>query len=122
MKKEPLVYLHDILDSIGRIEMYVKDITWEEFEKDVQKQDAVIRRFLVIGEAANRLEDDFRSTYNQIPWVEMADFRNVLVHGYDEIELGMLWKVIVDGDLAKAKEQVEELLNKLSDSNLSTNV
>jgi len=122
MKKEPLVYLIDILDAIEKIELYVGTITWEEFEKDTQIQDAVIRRFLVIGEAANRLEDDFRSTYNQIPWVEMADFRNVLVHGYDEIELGMLWKVIKDGDLAKAKGQIGELFDKLGGSSLSTSV
>lgn len=113
MKKEPAVYLNDILKAISKVEEYVSNVKWDEFEQDTQKQDAVIRRFEIMGEASRRLEDDFRLTYDEIPWVEMVDFRNVLIHGYDEVELGILWKVIHDGDLARAKQQIRELREKI---------
>jgi uncharacterized protein with HEPN domain len=113
MKKQSTVYLEDVLEAIEKIFEYVNKVDYEEFEKNSEKQDAVIRRFEIIGEASRRLEADFRETYSQIPWAQMVDFRNVLIHGYDTVELGILWKVIHDGDLEKAKKQIEELLASL---------
>lgn len=113
MKKKSLVYLEDILEAIEKIFEYIGEIGFEEFDQNTEKQDAVIRRFEIIGEASRRLEDDFRDTYDQIPWAQMVDFRNVLIHGYDTVELGILWKVIQDGDLDKAKKQIEELVTSL---------
>jgi uncharacterized protein with HEPN domain len=118
MKKKSLVYLEDILEAIEKILEYVHGISLDEFEENTEKQDAVIRRFEIIGEASRRLEDSFRETYDQIPWVQMVDFRNVLIHGYDTVELGILWKVIQDGDLEKAKKQIEELRIALQGASL----
>jgi uncharacterized protein with HEPN domain len=114
MNKKPSVYLEDILEAITKIFEYIGKIGFEEFEQNTEKQDAIIRRFEIIGEASRRLEDDFRETYDQISWAQMVDFRNVLIHGYDTIELGILWKVIHDGDLQKAQNQIEDLLKSLS--------
>ncbi len=114
MTKSPLVYLEDILDSISKIEEYTKGLAWESFQEDVEKQDAVIRRFEIIGEAARKLENSFRETYSQIPWEEMVRFRNILIHNYSNIELEIIWEVIRDGDLAKAKNQIQDLLTSLS--------
>ena len=50
-------------------------------------QDAVIRNFEVIGEAVKRLPDEYRSQHPKIPWRLMAGFRDVLIHGYEGVDL-----------------------------------
>ncbi len=67
MKKDPLVYIDDIRDSIEAIKRYTAGLTKEDFFNSTEKQDAVYRRLEVIGEAANRLPDEFRNQYSQIP-------------------------------------------------------
>lgn len=113
MNKSPLVYLEDIISSITQIEEYVKNINWNQFVENAEKQDAVIRRFEIIGEASRKLEDNFRETYSQIPWEEMVRFRNILIHNYSEVDLEIIWQVIQDGDLSKAKYQIQDLFNSL---------
>ncbi len=61
MKKDPLVYIDDIRDSIEAIKRYTAGLTKEDFFSSTEKQDAVYRRLEVIGEAVNRLPDEFRN-------------------------------------------------------------
>jgi len=82
MKKDPLVYIDDIRDSIEAIKRYTAGVTKEDFFSSTEKQDAVYRRLEVIGEAANRLSDDFRNKYSQIPWYKIVGMRNILIHEY----------------------------------------
>jgi len=63
MKKDPLVYIDDIRDSIEAIKRYTAGMTKEEFFSSTEKQDAVYRRLEVIGEAVNRLPDEFRNRF-----------------------------------------------------------
>ncbi len=58
MAREIEVYLNDIFESINLIEDYVKDIDVDEFAGNIQLQDAVVRRFEIIGEAAKQIPDD----------------------------------------------------------------
>jgi uncharacterized protein with HEPN domain len=94
MKKDPLVYIDDIRDSIEAIKLYTAGLTKEDFLNSTEKQDAVYRRLEVIGEAANRVPDEFRSQYPQIPWNKIIGMRNVLIHEYDSIDLDRVWETI----------------------------
>ena len=94
MKKDPLVYIDDIRDSIEAIKNYTAGLTKEDFFNSTEKQDAVYRRFEVIGEAANRVPDEFRNQYPQIPWNKIIGMRNVLIHEYDSIDLDRVWETI----------------------------
>ena len=94
MKKDPLVYIDDIRDSIEAIKKYTAGLTREDFFSSSEKQDAVYRRLEVIGEAANRLPDEFRDRYPLIPWNKIVEMRNVLIHEYDSIDLDRVWETI----------------------------
>ena len=94
MKKDPLVYIDDIQDSIEAIKKYTAGLTREDFFSSSEKQDAVYRRLEVIGEAANRLPDEFRDRYPLIPWNKLVGMRNVLIHEYDSIDLDRVWETI----------------------------
>jgi len=70
MNRDIRVYIQDILESIDRIEEYTSTLTEEAFGNSIQVQDAVLRRFEIIGEAAKHIPDDFREEYPNIPWKE----------------------------------------------------
>ena len=94
MKKDPLVYIDDIRDSIEAVKRYTAGLTKEAFFNSTEKQDAVYRRLEVIGEASNRVPDEFRTQYPQIPWNKIIGMRNVLIHEYDSIDLDRVWETI----------------------------
>lgn len=61
-------------------------------------QDAVIRNLQTLTESSQRLSDDIRASEPQVPWRELAGFRNVIVHGYLGIDLAAVW-LVIDQDL-----------------------
>lgn len=109
MKKDPLVHIDDIYDSIKANQKYTIGLSRADFMASSEKQDAVIRRLEVIGEAANRLADDFRSQYPEIPWSGIVGLRNVLIHEYDTIDLDRVWETIVK-NIPDLERQVRKIL------------
>ena len=65
-KREPLLLIEDIIDSGNKILSYTNNFSFEDFTKDGKTIDAVIRNFEIIGEAANRLSEDFKEKYSEI--------------------------------------------------------
>lgn len=108
MTKEPSIYLQHILESIELIEKRVENINHEDFINDVDLQDMVIRRLEIIGEAVRNLPKEFRQKYPNINWQNPADMRSVLIHGYLDIDLEVVWNTVVK-DLPPFKEQIKNL-------------
>ena len=76
-------------------------------------QDAVVRNLEIIGEAANniqRVDPAFTATHAEIPWAVMYAMRNRLTHGYDTVDLDVVW-VVVERDLRLLKPQIAALLH-----------
>ena len=86
----------DILESINKIQKYVADMDYDDFRNDEKTIDAVIRNFIVIGEAARNIPDYISAKYPNIPWRLMGDMRNFAVHEYWGVELRTIWKTIQD--------------------------
>jgi uncharacterized protein with HEPN domain len=84
----------DILEAIARIETYVATLTFEQFAADSKTFDAVIRNFEVIGEAAKHALSDGDALNAAVPWQDMIDMRNLLVHEYFGIDAGIVWQTI----------------------------
>lgn len=80
-------YLHDILDSIARLQRYAKGLYATEFLKNELLQDAIVRRLEIIGEAVGRLPDDLKNRHPDIPWRDIKDMRNKLIHDYGHVWL-----------------------------------
>jgi uncharacterized protein with HEPN domain len=113
VKKDSRVYLAHILECAQKIERYTKGGE-KEFHHDTMLQDAVIRNFEIIGEAAKRVPQAYRKAHSQVPWRLMAGFRDVLIHAYEGIDLNRVWQ-IVRHDLPEVKEAIEKLLPPLED-------
>ena len=106
--KDDRVYLEHILDSIRRIETYSCG-GWDEFARNPMAQDAVVRNFEIIGEAAKRLSGDTTARQAHIRWRDIAGFRDVLIHNYMGVNLARVWRVIQQ-DLPGLKRAVDDLL------------
>jgi uncharacterized protein with HEPN domain len=106
------LYIQDILESIEAIEEYVQSTTEEQFYRNRQVQDAVLRRLEIIGEAVKNLDEDFRNRYPEIPWKKVAGLRDVLIHEYFGVSLKRVWRVIKI-DLVDLKLQISRIWEEL---------
>lgn len=102
-------YLVDILDAARLAVAYVSDKTKEEFDNDIQCQDAVIRRIEIIGEAARRISEQTQARYPQLPWSAMIGMCNVTIHDYDTIDLTVVWDT-VQRDLPPLIAKLEKIV------------
>lgn len=84
--------LRDMLDSACAIRRYLAGVTREVFLNDVEKQDAVLRRFEIIGEAASRLSPDTQVLFPGVPFRAMRGMRNIIAHDYGDVDLDQVWK------------------------------
>ena len=85
--------IEDIIDSAKKILDYTNNISFDEFTKDNKTIDAVIRNFEIIGEAANRLPENFKDKHTSIDWHRIRGFRNRIVHHYFGIDYSIVWEI-----------------------------
>lgn len=109
MSRKSELFLKDILSCIKKIKNYVKDLTFEEFLKDEKSIDAVTRNFEIIGEAVSNLPEEFKKKHPQVPWRNIKDLRNSVIHQYWKVDLEIEWEII-QTKLDILKKQIEELI------------
>lgn len=92
MSKDYFIYIEHMLDCIHRINEYVE--SKEHFYSSRLVQDAVVRNLQVMSESSQRLPEQIKSTYPEIPWRQVSGFRNILVHDYLGLDLDVIWTVV----------------------------
>ena len=113
MNRDPRIILQDIIDACERIIANVSAMSIGDFRQDINMQDAVIRRFEIIGEAVKRLPDEVKDRYINVPWKYAAGFRDVLIHDYSEVVIDQVY-ITGKEHLPNFMQQVLEVL-KLED-------
>ncbi|MDY6783270.1 MAG: DUF86 domain-containing protein [Cyanobacteriota bacterium] len=108
--KRDIQFLLDMLQSAELIVDYVNQCSKDDFVSSVQLQDSVIRRLLIVAEAAKRVSESKRQTLPQISWREINGMRNRLVHEYDDVDLDIVWNV-VQSEIPILIEQLKPILN-----------
>jgi len=116
-KREPNLLLGDILESAHKILDYTKGQTFDDFKIDSKTVDAVIRNFEIIGEAANRLPEEFKDRFQEIDWHRIRGFRNRIVHDYFGIDYSIVW-TIKETFLSQMIAQLQPIFEKLSNREL----
>ena len=94
MKKDPVVFLTHIIDSIQLIESYMEGRTEADLMESTGLQDKIIRRIQVIGEAVKNLPDDLKRNHPEVPWRDITGMRDIVIHQYFGIDLEFVWNVV----------------------------
>ncbi len=103
--------LEHIFQAISHIERYA--VRGEKaFRSDELIQNWMVWHIQIIGEAARALSPELRDRHPEVPWLDIMDMRNVLVHEYFGIDLDIVWRVI-DRELPNLKRKVKAILEQL---------
>ena len=105
--KDNKLYLGHIRDAIEKIENYISDVDYERFVLNDMMVDAVLRELAVIGEATNSLSRDFRRNHPEIPFRDIIDMRNILIHNYTDVDIKVVWET--------CKKNLPELKRNVAD-------
>lgn len=111
MRNDSLKYLCDVRVAAKQIRTFIADRTFDEYKADAMLSSAVERQFEIIGEALNQLQRRDPDTTACIRSCQQAiSFRNILIHGYVEIDAEIVWRVIQD-DLPALQDDVATLMD-----------
>jgi len=99
-------YLTDIVDAADAIARFLSGVNRQQFLEDELRQSAVIQKIGVVGEAAGKITPELRGRYPEVDWPKIVGMRNLLVHGYFSIQLGIVWMT--------AAQSIPELRQKIA--------
>lgn len=109
MSFEPRDYLRHILVEVDYITRESGTLTLEQFMTDGTFQRAFVRSLEIIGEAAKKVPEDFRSQYPAVEWRAMAGMRDRLIHDYFGVDYELVWDV-VQNRVPELRRQVSSIL------------
>lgn len=110
-RHDPVVRVRHMLDYAREAVEMIRGRTREDLDADRQLNLALVRLMEVVGEAAARVPEDFRQRHAGVPWRDIADLRNRLIHGYDMVNFDVLW-VIVQQDLPTLIDQLQAIVQE----------
>jgi uncharacterized protein with HEPN domain len=112
--KDPIIFIEHIIENINDIENFSKGIKKEDFLKNKEKQNAIIRSIEIIGEAVKNLHEKIKNTYPKVPWKGIAGTRDKIIHHYFGVDLELIWKVVKENlpDLKKEIVKIKKDLKK----------
>jgi len=105
-------FLLDIIEAIKRIELYTKELSYQDFLQKIETQDAVVRNFEIIGEAVKNISKNLKTKYNNLQWKEIAGMRDKVIHFYFGVNWDIVWRAAKDS-LPQLKEKIEGILKKI---------
>ncbi|RPI94941.1 MAG: DUF86 domain-containing protein [Chloroflexi bacterium] len=108
-RREVTITLRQMLDYSQKTITLSRGRKRSDLDEDLTFNLALTRLVEIIGEAANRVPDEFRNDHSEIPWMEIIGMRNRLIHGYDEVDFDFLWNVIRN-DLPGLIKQLNKIL------------
>jgi len=91
-------YLRDVVRAAELVVRFASALpNRAALDHDLMCQSALMRQLEVMGEATKRLSPSFRQAHPEIPWSEIAGMRDVLIHGYDYVDLDIVWDTVQVG-------------------------
>ena len=100
--------VYHILEQAVAMKRRIGGMTADELFANEDKTDAVLYGLMVVGEAVRAMDDDFKDAHPDMPWKAIVGMRNFIVHEYEEIDYGLVWKAI-SIDLPTLTPRLEEI-------------
>ena len=105
-KRDWKILFEDIIESINKIEKYIKDLSFEDFSYSSLIIDAVVRNIGIIGEASKNIPLEIQDKFKDIPWQKIKGIRNRIVHEYFAVDISIIWYIV--------QNELEPLKNSLT--------
>ncbi|MEX0600093.1 MAG: DUF86 domain-containing protein [Rhodothermales bacterium] len=102
-------HLIDVARAAKLIIQFTGETDVERFRASPLHQSAVLHQFLVLGEAAKRISENFKAKHPNVPWREMTGMRDRLIHGYDDVNLDVVWDTAAH-DIPALLKQLEPFI------------
>ncbi|HQW68238.1 MAG TPA: DUF86 domain-containing protein [Flavobacterium sp.] len=109
MKNNTKIFLLHILESIEKLEEITTTTSKEEFLKNWIIQDAILKNFIVIGEAVANIDEEIKQHYSTINWRGAKSMRNFIVHEYFSVDLNFVWETILE-TIPKFKKDISNII------------
>lgn len=113
-KRSDKDFIGDIQEAMKAVALYTKGLTYKAFLEDRKTQDAVVRNFEVMGEAAKNISPAFRGKYPDVPWKEISGLRDKLIHFYFGIDYKIVWN-ITRKSLPKLRKQIKTIAKMVTE-------
>ena len=94
MSRNSHLLIGDMLESCKKILRYTEGMSQFEFIEDDKTLDAVVRNLEIIGEASNRIDENFKEEHQEVDWIRIRGLRNRIVHEYFGIDYEIVWNII----------------------------
>jgi uncharacterized protein with HEPN domain len=92
-KRDWKILFEDIIESISKIEDYIRDLSFEDFAYNSLLIDGVVRNFEIIGEASKNIPQEIQNKFEDIPWKKLKGIRNRIVHEYFSVDITIIWYI-----------------------------
>jgi uncharacterized protein with HEPN domain len=106
---DDIVRLQHMLENAREAVAMIESKDRTNLQRDRMLELSLIRLIEVVGEAATRVTPEVQEKYPSIPWSQVVSMRNRLIHGYDQVDLNILWDTIED-DLPPLIAELEKIL------------
>ncbi|MBA7518350.1 hypothetical protein ES705_10420 [subsurface metagenome] len=103
--------MQDILDAIEKAQRFVENLSYEEFTKDDKTVFAVVRALEIIGEAAKNITDNNRKKNPDVPWKDMSEMRDILIHDYFGVDMETVCLTVTER-ITEIKPLIQKMLEK----------
>lgn len=94
MLKNDLVSLRHMLDAAREAVAFATGRKRSDLQDDRMLNLSIVRLIEIVGEAAGRVSPATQRRHAQVPWSDIIGMRHRLAHGYDDIDLDIVWQVI----------------------------
>ena len=102
------LYINDMKENADKILKKTHGMTLQDIKNDEFLQLGIERAFTILGEAANRIPKEHQQEFPTIPWAEIIGLRNIIIHTYDKVDTGELYKIIQQ-DLPVLKAELDKI-------------
>lgn len=106
------IIVEKMIKYIQKILMYIEGFDYNSFSQNTMLVEACVFNLGQIGELANKIDKEFETEHNQIPWRVLYGLRNKIVHDYEGVNLNLIWD-IVQVDLCDLEIKLSELYGEL---------
>lgn len=113
--------LMHILQAIDNIEEFTQGVEYEDFLSNKLLFYAIVKNVEIVGEAVYMLTNEFKEKHSELPWIDIAAMRHVLVHDYYNITPARVWDTVTN-DLVELRNHVEAYIADMHEDNITTNI